>query len=95
MKFVVGDSNDENNFSHKLLLTNTQVFRNNSSANVILSKTQFYKIGQSKGFLGKLLGPLLKTGLPLIGNVLQSLAKSMLTPLELTAAASATVSSCK
>ena len=40
--------------------------------------------------MGRLLGPLLKTGLPLIGNVLKSLGKSVLIPLELTAAASAT-----
>ena len=93
---VVGDSNDENNFPHKLLLTNTQVsklrkaFANNSSANIKLSKTQLHKIGQSGGFLGRLLGPLLKTGLPLIGNVLKPLAKSVLIPLGLTTAASAT-----
>ena len=92
----VGDSNDENNFLHKLLLTNTQVwwlhkaFANNCSANIKLSKTQLHKIGQSGGFLGRLLGPLLKTGLPLIGNVLKPLAKSVLIPLGLTAAASAT-----
>ena len=44
---------------------------------------------QSGGFLGKLLGPLLKTGLPLIKNVIKPLAKSALIPLGLTAAASA------
>ena len=44
---------------------------------------------QSRGFLGKLLGPLLKTGLPLIKNVITPLAKSVLIPLGLTAAASA------
>ena len=44
---------------------------------------------QSGGFLGKLLGPLLKTGLPLIKNVIKPLAKSVLIPLGLTAAASA------
>ena len=44
---------------------------------------------QSQGFLGRLLGPLLKTGLPLIKNVIKSLAKSFLIPLGLTAAASA------
>ena len=44
---------------------------------------------QSGGFLGKLLGPLLKTGLPLIKNVITPLAKSILIPLGLTAAASA------
>ena len=90
---VVGDSNDENDFPHKLLLTNTQVsklhkaFANGSSANVKSSKTQLHKIGQSGGFLGRLLGPLLKTGLHLIGNVLKPLAKTILMPLGLTAAA--------
>ena len=44
---------------------------------------------QSGGFLGKLLAPLLKTGLPLIKNVITPLAKSALIPLGLTAAASA------
>ena len=93
---VVGDSNDENNFPHKLLLTDTQVSKllkalpNNSSANIKLSKTQLHKIGQSGGFLGRLLGSLLKFGLLLIGNVLIALAKSVLIPLGLTAAASAT-----
>ena len=48
------------------------------------------KIGQSGGFLGGLLGTLLKTGLLLIGNVLKPLAKNVLIPLGLTAAASAT-----
>ena len=42
---------------------------------------------QSGGFLGRLLGPLLKTGLPLITNVIKPLAKSVLIPLGLTAAA--------
>ena len=44
---------------------------------------------QSGGFLGRLLGLLLKTGLPLIKNVIKPLAKSVLIPLGLTAAASA------
>ena len=44
---------------------------------------------QSGGFLGKLLGPLLKTGLPLMKSVIAPLAKSVLIPLGLTAAASA------
>ena len=75
---VVGHSNDENNFPHKSLLTNTEVWRlrkafaNGSSANIKLSKTQ-----------------LLKTGLPLLKNVLKPLAKSVLIPLGLTASASA------
>ena len=89
---VVGDSNDENNFPHKLLLTNTQVsrlckaFANNSSANKKLSKTP---LGQSGGFLIRLLGPLLKTGLPLMKNVIKPLAKSVSIALWLIAAASA------
>ena len=44
---------------------------------------------QSGGFLGKLLGPLLKTGLPLMKSVITPLAKSVLIPLGITAAASA------
>ena len=42
---------------------------------------------QSGGFLGKLLGPLLRTGFPLIKNVIKPLAKSVLVPSGLTAAA--------
>ena len=93
---VVGDSNEENNCPHRLLLTITQVsklrktFANNSSTNIKLSKTQLHKIGQSGGFLGRFLGPLPKTGLPLMKTVLKPLAKSVSIPLELTAAASAT-----
>ena len=44
---------------------------------------------QSRGFLGRLLDPLLKTGLPLIKNVLKPLAKIVSIPPGLTAAASA------
>ena len=44
---------------------------------------------KSGGFLGRLLGPLLKTGLPLIKNAIKPQAKSVLIPLGLTAAASA------
>ena len=44
---------------------------------------------QSGGLLSRLPGPLLKTGLPLIKNVVKPLAKSVLIPLGLTAAASA------
>ena len=59
---IVGDSNDENNFRHKLLLINTQIlklrkaFANGSSANIKLSKTQLHKIRQSGRFLSTLLG---------------------------------------
>ena len=75
---IIGYSHEENNFRHKLSLTNIK-----------LSKTQLYKTGQSWEFLDRLLGPLLKTGLPLMKNVLKPLAKSILIPLELTAIASA------
>ena len=54
-----------------------------------MSKGQISKIIQSGGFLGQLLGPLLKTGLPLIKNVIKPLAKSVLIPLGLTATPSA------
>ena len=90
---MIGDN--ETNFPHKLLLTNRQVsnlrkaFANNSSVDVKLSKTELSKIIQSEGLLGRLLGPLLKTGLPLIKNVIKALAKSVLIPLGLTEAASA------
>ena len=79
---MLSDSNDETNFPHKLLWTNTQVsrlckaFANSSSANIELSKTQLSKIVQSGGFLGRLLEPLLKTGLPFMKIVLKPLAKS-------------------
>ena len=46
-----------------------------------------HKIGQSGGFFGRLFRPLLKPELPLVGNVLKPLAKSVLIPLGLTAAA--------
>ena len=44
---------------------------------------------QSGGLLGRLIGPLLKTRVSLISNVIKPLAKSVLIPLGLTAAASA------
>ena len=52
-----------------------------------LSKPQSHKIGQSEGFLGRHLGPLAKTGLPLMKHVLKPLTKSVLIPLELAASA--------
>ena len=58
--------------------------------NIKLSKNQLNRIVQSGEFLDRLFGPLLKTGLPLIGNVLKSLAKSVLIPWGLTAAAAVT-----
>ena len=55
-----------------------------------MSKTRLHKTGQSGGLLGRLLGQILKTGLPLIENVLKTLAKSVLIPLGSTASGSAT-----
>ena len=92
----IGDSNDENNFPHKVLLASTQVsrlrkaFAKHSSANLELSKIQLHKIGQPEGFLGRILGPILKTGLSLIGKLLKPITKSVLIPLRLMAAPSAT-----
>ena len=90
---MIGDN--ETDFSHKLLLTNRQIanlgkaFASHLSTDMKLSKTQLSKMIQSGGFLGRLLGPLLKTGLPLIKNVIKPLAKSVLFPLGLITAASA------
>ena len=87
--------NNETNFPHELLLTDRQVsnirqgFATNSTIAIKLSKTQLSMMIQLGGFLSRLLVPLLKTGLPLIKNVTKPLAKSVLIPLGLTAAASA------
>ena len=86
---------DGNNLPHELLLTAKQktkirnAFNNNMSTDLELSKAQIKKIIQSGGFLSKLLGPSLKTGLPLTKNVFKPLPKSVLIPLGLTVAASA------
>ena len=75
------------------MLSNRQVvnlykhFANYLSTDIKLSKTQLFKMIQSGGFLGRFLGLLPKTGLPLKKNVIQPLAKSVLIPLGLTAAA--------
>ena len=60
---MIGNPNDEINFLHKILLTNRQVanlrkmFRNSSSTNIKLSKTELFKMIQSGGSFGRLLGP--------------------------------------
>ena len=92
---MIGDSDDKINFPHELLLTNRPVvnlrkaFANYLSTDIKLSDTQISKMIQSAGFLRRLLGPLIKTGLPLMKNVIKPLAKNVLIPLGLTAAASA------
>ena len=83
---MVGNSNDNTNFPHELLLTNRQVanirkaFANHSSIDIKLSKTQLSKTIQSGGFLGNLLGklagPLIKVAMPLAKNVLAPLGLS-------------------
>ena len=82
---------DRNNLPHALLLTTRQktklinAFNNNMSTNLKLSKGQISKIIQYGGLLGSLLrklaGPLMKVAIPL--------AKHVLAPLGITAAASA------
>ena len=77
---MVGNSNDNTNFPHKLLLTDRQVanirkvFSNNLSTDAKFSKTQLLKMMQSGGFLGNLLsklaGSLMKVAMPLAKNVL-------------------------
>ena len=92
---MIRNSDDETNFPHKLFLTNRQVanlrkaFANYLLTDIKLSKTQLSKMMQLGGFLGKLLGPLLKTGLPLMKSVIQPLPESALISLGLTVAASA------
>ena len=87
---MIGNANDEINFTQKLLLTNRQVskllkaFANNRSAVKELSNTQLSKIIQLSRFLGRLLGPLLQTVLPLMKNVPKLIAKSVLIQLGLT-----------
>ena len=88
---MVSNLNNNTNFPHELLLTNTQVanihkaFANQSSIDIKLSKTQLSNMIQSGGFLGNLLG---KLAGPLM-KVAMSLAKNVLAPLGLSAAMSA------
>ena len=74
---MVGNSDDEANFPHKLLLTNgvtlslRKAFNNHTSIDIKLSKTQLTKI-QKGGFL-KCLMSLLRSGLPLFKSVVKPL----------------------
>ena len=86
---MVGNSDNETNFAHKLLLTNRQIlslrkaFANHTSVDMKLSKAQLTKM-QKGGFLNFLMR-LLKSGLPLLKLVVKPLGM-----LGLTAVASAT-----
>ena len=70
---------DGDNLPHELfLMTNRKIkqrnaFNNNISTDLKLSKAQISKVIQSGGFLGRLLGQLLKTGLTLIKSVIKPL----------------------
>ena len=92
---MIGNSDNETNFPHKLFLTNRQVttlrkaFSSHTSTDIKLSKTELSRMIQPGRLLGKLLGSLPRTGLPLIKNVIKPSVKSVLVPLRLTAAASA------
>ena len=86
---MIGNSDDEANFPHKLLLTNRHVanfrkaFPNHTSTDIKLSKAQLTKMQEDR-FL-RYLAPLLKSGLPLIKSLIEPLGM-----LRLAAAASAT-----
>ena len=71
---------------HRQVVNLRLTFVNNLSVNMKLSKAQLSKTILLGQFPGRILGPLLKTGLPLMKN---PLAKSVLIPLGLTAAVSA------
>ena len=85
----------EDELPYELLLTTRQktklrnAFNKNMSTDLKLSKSEISKIAQYGRFLGRVLAPLLKTGVPLIKKVIKTLAKSVLIPLGLTAGASA------
>ena len=86
---MIGNSDDEANFPHKLMLTNRQVANvreasaNHTSTDIKFSKAQLTKI--QKGGFSRFLAPLLKSGLPLLKSAIKPLGM-----LGLTAAASAT-----
>ena len=74
---MIGNSDDETNFPHKLLVTNRQVtnlrkaFASHTSTDIKLSKAQLTKM-QKGGFL-RFLAPLLKSGLSLLKFVIKPL----------------------
>ena len=86
---MIGNSDDEANFPHKLLLTDRKAtnlrkaFANHTSTDIKLSKAQLTKM--QKGGFFRFLAPLLKSGLLLLKSIIKPLGM-----LGLTAAASAT-----
>ena len=91
---MIGNTDDETNFPHKLLITNRKVanlrkaFSNYLSADIKLSKTQLSKMTQSGGFLN-FLRPLTKIALPFVKNSTKLIILNVLLPLGLTTATSA------
>ena len=83
---LIGNSDHKTNFPRELLLTNRQIanlckaFARHTSTDIKLSKSQLCKMIQSGEILGRLLGPLPRTGLPLMKSVIKPLAKSILVP---------------
>ena len=81
---MVGNSNNETNFPHKLLLTNGQIlnlrkaFANHTSLDIKLSKAQLTKM--PKRWFLKFLMPLLKSGLFLLKSIVKPLGMLGLTP---------------
>ena len=80
MTLRIGIKNfNKEDLPHELFLTTRLATKlrneinNNMTADIKLSKAQIKKIIQSGGFSGKLLGPLLKTGLPLLKSVVKPL----------------------
>ena len=92
---MIGNSDDKISFAHELILNNKQVanicqvLANNSSTDIKLLKIQLSKMIQSGSFFGRLHSSLIKTGLPLMKNVIKPLAKIVSIPLGLTVSASA------
>ena len=92
---MINESNDETDFSHKVILTKRRVlklrkaFDNNLSTDIKFSKTQLSTMEQSGGFFDTFFGSLLKTGLLLMKNELTSLAKIVLITFGSKSAASA------
>ena len=62
---------DIEKYTRDMIFQRQRPFTNGSSDHIKLSKTQLHEIGQTEGFLDDLIRPLLKTGLPLMKNVLK------------------------
>ena len=86
---MIGDDETNLSLNNRQVANLRKAFVDKSTNDIKSSKTQICKMIQSGRFLGRLIRPLLKTGLPLIKNVIKPLPKIVLVLLGLTAAASA------